>query len=77
MYLDVLVFRQARRNAGQSVVVQVQLSQVGNVGQRAVLHGADLIVAQTQPEENQRAWVVSNNKGFNGRLCGKMIILIT
>lgn len=49
MYLDVLVVGQARRNAGQSVVVEVQLSQVGDVSQCAVFHRADLIEAQTQP----------------------------
>lgn len=48
-YLDVLMVGQAGRNAGQSVVVKVQFSQVGGVGQRAVFHRADLIVAQTQP----------------------------
>lgn len=49
MYLNVLVIGQARRNAGQSVVVEVQLSQVGDVSQRAIFHRADLIVAQTKP----------------------------
>ena len=49
---------QAGRNAGQSVVVEVQLSQVGDISQCAIFHRADLIVAQTQPEgkkqKNQR-----------------------
>lgn len=49
MYLNVLVIGQARRNAGESVVVEVQLSQVGNISQRAIFHRADLIVAQTKP----------------------------
>ncbi len=49
MYLDVLVVGQARRNAGQCVVVEVQLSQVGDISQRAIFHRADLIEAQTQP----------------------------
>lgn len=47
-YLDVLVVGQASRNTDQGVVVEVQLSHVGDVGQSAVFHGADLIVAQTQ-----------------------------
>lgn len=51
MYLDVLVVGQAGRNAGQSVVVEVQLSQVGDISQCAVFHRADLIVAQTKPAE--------------------------
>lgn len=46
---------QARRHAGQSVVVEVQLSQVGDVSQRAVLHRADLIEAQTQPAGKKSA----------------------
>jgi len=47
-HLDVLMVGQARRNAGQSVIVEVQLSQVGGVSQCAIFHRADLIVAQTQ-----------------------------
>lgn len=31
VYLDVFMVRQARRNAGQSVVIQVQLSQMWHV----------------------------------------------
>lgn len=53
MYLDVLVVRQARRNAGQSVVVKVQLSQVGDISQCAIFHRADLIVAQTKSVEKR------------------------
>lgn len=53
VYLDVLVLGQARGNAGEGVVVEVQLAQVGDVGQRAVLNGADLVVAQTQSAEKQ------------------------
>ncbi len=49
LYLDVLVLRQAGRNTGQSVVVEVQLTQVGDVAKRAIFHSADLIVAQTKP----------------------------
>lgn len=49
VYLDVLVVGQAGRNAGQSVVVEVQLSQVGDISQCFVFHRADLIVAQTKP----------------------------
>lgn len=47
---------QARRNAGQSVIVKVQFSQVGDISQCAIFHRADLIVAQTQPvgEKNQK-----------------------
>lgn len=33
MHLDVFVVGQARRNAGQGVVVEVQLSQVGDISQ--------------------------------------------
>lgn len=54
MYLNVLVIGQARRNAGESVVVEVQLSQVGDVSQRAIFHRADLIVAQTEPAGKAR-----------------------
>lgn len=49
MYLDVLVVGQAGRDTGQSVVVEVQLSQVGDVSQCAIFHRADLIEAQTKP----------------------------
>lgn len=49
MYLDVLMVGQARRNAGQSVIVKMQFSEVGDVSQCTVFHRADLIVAQTQP----------------------------
>lgn len=52
-YLDVLVLGQAWGNAGEGVVVEVQLAQVGDVRQRAVLNGADLVVAQTQSAENK------------------------
>lgn len=44
---------QARGNAAEGVVVEVQLAQVGDVRQRAVLNGADLVVAQTQSAENK------------------------
>lgn len=54
MYLDILVVGQAGRNAGKSVVVEVQLSQVGDVSQCAIFHRADLIVAQTQPAGKKR-----------------------
>lgn len=47
-HLDVLVVGQAGGNAGQSVVVEVQLAQVGHVSQCSILHGADLVVAQAQ-----------------------------
>lgn len=54
-YLDVLVVGQAGRNIGQSVIVEVQLSQVGSITQCAIFHRADLIVAQTEPgKENRR-----------------------
>lgn len=52
-YLDVLVLGQARGNAGEGVVVEVQLAQVGDVRQRAVLDGADLVVAQAQSAGNK------------------------
>lgn len=45
------MFRQARGNAGQSVVVKVQLSQVGDIRHRTIFHSADLIVAQTESVE--------------------------
>lgn len=48
MYLDVLVVSQAGRNANQSVVVEVQLPQVGNISQCAIFHRADVIVAQAK-----------------------------
>ena len=51
-HLDVLVVGQARGDGGEGVVVQVQLPQVRHHGQRAVLHHTDLVVAQTQPGEN-------------------------
>ena len=47
---------QASGNAGQSVVVEVQLSQVGDVTQSAIFHRADLIVAQTQPAGKINWW---------------------
>lgn len=49
MYLDVLVLGQASGNTGQSVVVEVQLSQVGDVSQGAIIHNAYFIVTQTKP----------------------------
>lgn len=54
MYLDVLMVREARRNTGQSVVVKVELSQVGNISQCAIFHRADLIVAETQSVEKKK-----------------------
>lgn len=56
-YLDVLVLGQTRGDAGQDVVVEVQLSQVGDVRQCAVFHSADLIVAQTQSARTIRQQV--------------------
>lgn len=56
VYLDVLVVGQASGNAGQSVVVKVQLSQVGDITQSAIFHRADLIVAQTQPAGKISRW---------------------
>lgn len=48
MYLDVLVVSQAGRNTSQSVVVEVQLPQVGNISHCAIFHRADVIVAQAK-----------------------------
>lgn len=45
---------QASRNSGESVVIEVQLSQVGDVSKSAIFHRDDLIVAQTQPAEKIR-----------------------
>lgn len=39
---------QAGRNADQSIVVEVQLPQMGNVGHSAIFHRADVIVAQAK-----------------------------
>lgn len=47
----------ARRNAGQSVVVKVKLSQMWHVSQRAIFHRADLIVAQSKPARNISTWM--------------------
>lgn len=63
MYLDVFMFGQAGRDAGQDVVVEVQLPQVGDIGQRAVLHRADLVAAQAQPAGTRRG---GENKGQDG-----------
>lgn len=60
--------REARRNAGQSVIVEVQLSQVGDVSHCAIFHKADLIVAQAKP-----AGKISRKKGIRMNLhllCG-------
>ncbi len=59
-HLNVFVFWQAGRDWSQHVIVQVKFPQVRHVGQRAVLHHTDLIVAQTQPENTHR--VISINK---------------
>lgn len=49
---------QARGNAGQSVVVQVQLPQVGNIRHCAIFHRADFIVTQAKSAgENLEMWV--------------------
>lgn len=49
---------QAGGNAGQSVVVEVQLPQVGNVGHCAIFHRADVIVAQAKSAgEKSEMWV--------------------
>lgn len=53
-YLDVLVLRQARWDNGKGVVVQVQLAQVWDVGQRAIFNGANLVVAQAQSAKEHR-----------------------
>lgn len=53
-YLDVLVLRQAGRDNGEGVVVQVQLTQVGDVGHCAVFNRADLVVAQAQSAKEHR-----------------------
>lgn len=47
---------QAGGNAGQGVVVQVQLTQVRDVGQGSVFHRANLVVAQTQPASVKQMW---------------------
>lgn len=51
--LDVFVVGQAGGHDGQGVVVEMELPQVGDVHQGAVLHQADLIMAQTQPVGNK------------------------
>lgn len=45
IHLDVFVLRETRGHAGQNVVVQVNLTQVRHISERAVLHHADLVVA--------------------------------
>lgn len=56
LYLDVFVIWQAGGNAGQGVVVQVQLTQVRDVGQGSIFHRANLVVAQTQPASVKQMW---------------------
>lgn len=49
---------QARRNAGQSIVVEVQLPQVGNISHCAIFHRADVIVTQAKSAgEKSETWV--------------------
>lgn len=49
---------QARGNAGQSVVVQVQLPQVGDISHCAIFHRADVIVAQAKSAgEKSEMWI--------------------
>lgn len=53
-YLDVLVLRQAGWDNSKGIVVQVQLAQMWDVGQRAIFNGADLVVAQAQSAKEHR-----------------------
>lgn len=56
MYLDVLVVSQAGRNASQSIVVEVQLPQVGNISHCAIFHKADVIVTQAKSAGKNQRW---------------------
>lgn len=53
-YLYVLVLRQAGWDNGKGIVVQVQLTQVWDVGQRAIFNRADLVVAQAKSAKEHR-----------------------
>lgn len=65
-YLDVLVVSQARGNAGESIVVEVQLPQVGNISHCAIFHRADVIVAQAKPtKEKPEMWVYARMRKSN------------
>lgn len=48
-YLQVLHVWQALGHPCEDIVLQVQLSEPGQVGQTAVLNHTDLVVAQAQP----------------------------
>ena len=49
LHLQILHFRQTRRDAGEMVVVQMQLSEVLCVKQTAMLNMANFIVSKAQP----------------------------
>lgn len=52
-HLEVAQGAEPRRDLFQTVVVQVDLADVGDVGQTAVLHKADLVEAQAQSATRQ------------------------
>lgn len=54
---------QTRGNAGQSIVVKVQLPQVGNIIHCAIFHRADVIVAQAKSAgEELEIWVYKQER---------------